>query len=522
MATSKRSTGLEGRENIYLDRPPWASAHEEAEDAVLSEVVAQAVDRPSSRKVTDLLMAVEAVRGGPSWPPPMDSLRERASAIRRETLQDLPGYVGRLVDATRSNGVTVHFASTPGDARQIITDIAKERGVELIVKSKSMVTEEIGLTKHLESVGIQSVETDLGEYIVQLADERPSHVMVPAIHRSKDDIARVFSELSGQPVSPDIPELVAFARQRLRDDFARADMGISGVNFAAADTGTLVIVTNEGNGRMVTSRPRVHVAVMTMEKVIPRFADLAVLLPLLFYAASRQRLTAYQTFIHGPRQSGENEGPEEVHLVILDNGRSDISRGVYKEVLACIRCGACQSACPVYRRVGGGQAYLSTYGGPIGAVLTPLLQERPGPAELSFLSTLCGACEEVCPVQIPLTNLLVELRADHEASKAPYGLSRLAWKAWGELWSSSYGYSISTATVRLIAPLIEQARQLGIPLPGALGRWTRSRSLPKFTTREQAKHSSATAAKFSSSARDASSNEQGPFPASREEHVDES
>jgi len=520
---AKRSIGLQGRENIYLDRPIWASAHEEPEGAVLSDVVAQAVDRPNTRKVTDLLMAVEEARGGPAWPSPMDFLRERASVIRRETLEDLPGYVSQLADAARSNGMIVHFASTPGEARQVITDIAKERGVELVVKSKSMVTEEIGLTKHLESMGIESVETDLGEYIVQLADERPSHVMVPAIHRSREDIARVFSQLSGGSVRSDIPELVAFARQRLRADFARADMGISGVNFAAADRGTLVIVTNEGNGRMVTSRPRVHVAVMTMEKVIPRFSDLAVLLPLLFYAASRQRLTAYQTFINGPRRPGEQEGPEEVHLVILDNGRSDISKGSYKEVLACIRCGACQSACPVYRRVGGGQAYLSTYGGPIGAVLTPLLKERPGPSELSFLSTLCGACEEVCPVKIPLTSLLIGLRADYEASKGPYSASGLAWKAWGELWSRSYGYSLSTTAVRLVAPLMEKARQLGFPLPGAAGRWVQGRSLPRFTTRAQAKHGST--APFDSTPPvlgNFTSDTQDDSSVSREEHIDES
>ncbi|HEY0398550.1 MAG TPA: lactate utilization protein B [Acidimicrobiia bacterium] len=343
--------------------------------------------------------------------PDMVEKRRRGAAIRREVLDDLDGWLDRLQAKLESLAITVHRAAGPEEARQVVLGIARAEGVRLAVKSKSMATEEIHLNAALEAEGIEVVETDLGEYIIQLAHEMPSHIIAPAVHKTVAQVARLFTEVAGHALPDDRTALCAFARERLRSKFLAADMGITGVNFAAVDTGTLVLVTNEGNGRMCTSLPRVHVAVMPVEKVIPRFEDLGVLVPLLTRSATGQRLSTYVSMMTGPRRPGEVDGPERMHVIFLDHNRRSLLGTPYQEMLACVRCGACLNVCPVYRRIGG-HAYDAVYSGPMGAVLTPLLSGGTEGRDLPDASSLCGACTEACPVGIPLADLLVRLRAD--------------------------------------------------------------------------------------------------------------
>jgi len=468
-----RSEALQGRSKVVPTRPDWAAPGLDRPPRPLPQVTTEALERPGQPATTARLDILNRQYVGPGWAPPWSDLRERAACIRRETLGDLEGYLGQLSERVEANGGVVHRAGGPAEALGVIEEIATANGVELVVKSKSMATEEIHLNHHLEAMGIDVVETDLGEYILQLADERPSHIVAPAVHRSKEDIAALFEQVAGGPVGHRPEDLAAFARQRLRQDFHRADMGISGVNFAAADTGTLALVTNEGNGRMVTSQPRIHVAVMTVEKVVPRFTDLAVLLPLVAWAATRVPLSVYQTLVTGPRRPGERDGPDQLHLVIVDNGRTSLLGGRYQEVLACIRCGACQFSCPVYRTVGG-HAYASVYGGPIGAVLTPLIGDPEAGAELPFLSSLCGACADACPVKIPLPDMLVDLRADYEARRPDP--ARIGWAAWARAWAWGPGFRASSRVTRRLWSLLPPGARAALPGPGR--GWGAGRSMP--------------------------------------------
>ena len=468
------SQALSGRERVTIDRPEWAASIPPEHRPPLPGLTAEALVQPAAPATNERLRILHHDRHDGGWSPEMGRLREQAAVIRRETLADLETHLARLTERIEAHGGVVHRVQGPAEGRAVIGRLAAERGVRMVVKSKSMATEEMHLNRHLEEQGIDVVETDLGEYIVQLADERPSHIVAPAAHKSEADVRRIFEELGGDPLPGDRTHLAAFARARLREDFHRADMGITGVNFAAADTGTLTIVTNEGNARMVTSQPRVHVAVMTVEKVIARLTDLAVLLPLLSHAAAKQDISVYQTMITGPRRPGEVDGPEELHVVIMDNGRTSLLGGRYEEVLACIRCGACQVACPVYRTLGGGHAYGAVYGGPIGAVLTPLLTDVAGGTDLPFLSSLCGNCYDVCPVKIPLPDMLVDLRADHEAAEARPS-TRLAWRAWAWAWRSPAGFSLTARAARLAGRLPERWLQA---LPSPTAKWAKGRELP--------------------------------------------
>jgi L-lactate dehydrogenase complex protein LldF len=332
----------------------------------------------------------------------------------------------------------------------------------MVVKSKSMASEEIGLNEHLEAAGIEVVETDLGEFIVQVAGEAPEHIIMPAIHKSREQVRDLFEPLAGRELGTDPADLINFARGHLRERFLSAPVGVTGVNFAVAETGTVVMVTNEGNGRMCSSLPRVHIAVMGMERVVAQASDLAVLLPLLTRSATGQKISSYVSMLSGPRRGDEGDGPDEMHVVILDNGRARVRETSYRSVLNCIRCGACQNVCPVYRQVGG-TAYGWVYGGPIGAVLTPLLN---GDHELSHASSLCAACDDVCPVKIPLHELLLGLRRDRAADAAG-PMERLAFRLWGFAWSRPWIFRLS---VRLAG------RARG-PVP-LLRRWTRTRDLP--------------------------------------------
>ncbi|MER7395295.1 lactate utilization protein B [Streptomyces sp. NPDC000151] len=474
--TEQRSSALAGRERIRPDRPEWAAGDIPPHRRPLPLITRDALTVPTARPTHDRLAALDGERHVGTWTPEVAGLRERGAAIRRETLPDLEKYLQQLTGNVERNGGVVHRAATPADARAAIEQIARENGVRLAVKSKSMATEEIHLNTHLTAQGIEVVETDLGEYIVQLADERPSHIVAPALHKSRQDVADLFGQLAGDEVSGDPDDLAAFARTRLRADFKAAGMGISGVNFAAADTGTLAIVTNEGNADMVTSQPRIHVAVMTVEKVIPRFADLGVLIPLLCDAATKQRVSVYQTLVNGPRREGESDGPEQLHLVILDNGRTKALGTPQEEVLACIRCGNCQIACPVYRTVGGGHPYSAVYGGPIGAVLSPLLGEPGSDSDLPFLSSLCGACHDACPVKIPIPDLLVNLRAEHERAQPTASVSRAGWRAWSLAWRTETGFRATMAAARLAGRLLPDRVLARLPGPGR--GWARGRALP--------------------------------------------
>ena len=417
-----------------------------------------------------------------------EELRERARTIKRHTLDNLDYYLELLHDRVTKNGGQVHFAGDDVEANAIIADLARSRGVKMVTKSKSMVSEEMGLNHALENIGVEAVETDLGEYIIQLAEETPSHLVAPAMHKTRQDVSRLFSEKIDRHNLEEIEEMAQAARETLRDKLLQADMGISGANFLVAETGTLVIVTNEGNGRFCTSAPRIHVALTGMEKVIPSLDDLAIFLRLLPRAATGQRITSYVSLVSGPRRSEDEDGPEEFHLVIVDNGRSRLlGDPELRESLHCIRCGACLNICPVYRKVGG-HAYGWVYPGPIGAVVSPMLVGLKGAKDLPYASSLCGACREVCPVKINIPHMLLRLRT--KLMESPSSEERKATK-WEKLLARGYGRLMSSPGMlsmvhkmgRLVqAPIARKGRIKGIMIP-PFSHWTKDRDLPALPSR---------------------------------------
>ncbi len=427
-------------------------AHERLGDVDLRSAIAGMTDRQSDARV----VATGEIEG-------FDALRDRGAEIRDEAIRHLPRYLGELTAKLERNGVIVHRAATGAEATAIVSEIVRRHGGS-VVKGKSMLAEEIGLNERLEADGVEVSETDLGEFIIQMAGERPEHILAPSIHWSRDRVRRLFEPLAGRSLGDDPAELVAFARGHLRARFESATVGITGVNFGVAETGSLAIVSNEGNQRLSSAMPPVHIALMGIERVVPKLADLGVLLPLLVRSATGQRMSSYVSLIQGPRREGEDDGPEEMHLVLIDNGRSAIRESGYASALRCIRCGACQNVCPVYRQVGG-SAYGWVYGGPIGAVLTPLFRGQKEAGELSHASSLCAACDDVCPVKIPLHDLLLDLRRDRAADVAGR-LERLSFRVWSEVWSRPWAYR---ASLRL-APLAGR-------LPGPGRRFTRTRDL---------------------------------------------
>ncbi len=336
-------------------------------------------------------------------------VRAQANAIRARTIAHLDHYLHQFTEQVSARGGKVYFARTAEDACRYVVELARQHGIRLVAKSKSMVSEEIELNARLEQEGIRVVETDLGEYIVQLAGERPSHIITPAIHKRRQEIAQILHQHLGMPLTDDIAVMTATARDALREVFLQADMGITGVNFGIAETGTLAFVSNEGNARMVSTLPRLHVALMGVERLVPTWEECELLLSVLARSATGQKLTVYTSFVSGPKSPDEWDGPEELHVVMVDNGRLRWRGTPMEQALYCIRCGACLNVCPVYKAIGG-HAYQSVYPGPIGSLVTPMLwgKER---ADLAYASTLCGACSEVCPVGIPIHDLLVRWRA---------------------------------------------------------------------------------------------------------------
>lgn len=409
----------------------------------------------------------------------LEHLRDLGEAIRRHALANLPQLLVQLEDKLTAAGVHVHWAETGEEANGIILRIAQQRGARTVIKGKSMASEEIELNHYLGERGIACIESDMGEYIVQMAGEKPSHIVMPAIHKTRQDIGTLFEQhIPGTPYSDDVDTLIQTGRRALRTAFAEADIGLSGVNFAAADTGTLWLVENEGNGRLSTTVPDVHIAIMGMEKVVAKLEHIVPLASLLTRSATGQPITTYFNLISGPRRAGELDGPRELHLVLLDNGRTQAyADEQLRATLQCIRCGACMNHCPVYGRIGG-HAYGTTYPGPIGKIISPHLLGLEATADLATASSLCGACGEVCPVRIPIPSLLVRLRTEanrnpHEqvahplkgqGAKFSHG-DKLVWRFWSGAFSHPSVYKMfrwAATRFRALTPM------------GQLG-WTRHR-----------------------------------------------
>ena len=407
------------------------------------------------------------------------SLRELGASIRRYSLAHLPRLLEQLEANLKAKGVQVHWAQNGEEANAIALGIAQRAKAQRIVKGKSMVSEEIEFNHAMQAAGIEAFESDMGEYIVQLANEKPSHIIMPAIHKTKQEIAALFAkEIPGVAYTEDVDALIQIGRRVLRRKFLDADIGLSGVNFAVAETGSLCLIENEGNGRMCTTVPRVHIAITGIEKVVEKLEHIPPLLSLLTRSATGQSVTTYVNLISAPRQADEKDGPEEVHLILLDNGRTQAyADEELRATLQCIRCGACMNHCPVYARIGG-HAYGTTYPGPIGAIISPHMLGLEETYPLAFASTLCGACVEVCPVKIPITDILVRLRNEAQAKPDSIAatlrgsgaghtmLGSAVWRGWSQVYSRLGLY-------RQTSWAMSRGRILS---PTEQGAWTRSRT----------------------------------------------
>lgn len=356
--------------------------------------------------------------------------REMAKNKKWEAIEHLDQYLLAFEEKITARGAKVLWAETAEEALSQIGAICKEKQCKTLVKSKSMVTEEIHLNSYLEKNGIESIETDLGEYIQQLDGEAPYHIVTPAMHKSKEDVARLFADKLGVPGGLSPEELTLVARQKLREKYVQAEIGVTGANFILPDIGAIAITENEGNGRLSCAWPKTHIVIVGIEKVIPSVHDLALFWPLLSTYGTGQRVTVYNTIISGPKQANETDGPEEMIVILLDNGRTNLlANKTAREALYCIRCGACLNACPVYKNIGG-HAYDTTYSGPIGKVITPYLKGLDEYKHLSYASSLCGNCTEVCPVRINLHELLLDNRYEAVVQGNSSLAERIAWKVW--------------------------------------------------------------------------------------------
>ncbi len=409
--------------------------------------------------------------------PDSDALRTLAGDIKQHALDNLDYYLEQLQASVERNGGHVHFAATGDDARRIILEIAAKGNCKRIIKSKSMASEEIELHQHMEAIGLDVVETDLGEFIVQIGKDKPSHIVAPIIHKDKASIAELFSQYFQTPYDDDATALTMQARKHLRDKFRRADLGMTGGNFVVAETGQVCVVENEGNARQSVTTPRVLVSLVGIEKLVPRLTDLSVMLKLLARSATGQQMTVYTSLFGGPRKGGEKDGPEEFHLVLMDNGRSEILASDYRETLRCIRCGACLNACPVYRKIGG-HAYGSVYPGPIGALITPLFQGLGNFKDLPQASSLCGACYEACPVKINIPQHLINMRRDIVAQHLNGFWERLVYRLWAWSLKSPFLYGWISRVQKW--DLRRRAKNTGwvSKLPSVGAGWTQIRDMP--------------------------------------------
>jgi L-lactate dehydrogenase complex protein LldF len=409
--------------------------------------------------------------------PDSDKLRTLAGEIKQHTLDNLDYYLLQVKEAALAYGGYVHFASSGDEARQIILDIAKSRGCKTCVKSKSMASEEIELTHALEATGMETVETDLGEFIIQIGHDKPSHIVAPIVHKDRASIAKLFAEYFQTAYDDDPKSMTMRARQHLRVRFRRADFGITGGNFLVAESGKICVVENEGNARLGMTVPRVLVSLVGIEKLVPRTIDLAVMLKLLARSATGQAMTVYTSIFGGPRAVGEKDGPEEFHLVLMDNGRSEILGSEYRETLRCIRCGACLNACPVYRKIGG-HSYGSVYPGPIGALITPLFQGLGNFKDLPQASSLCGACYEACPVKINIPQHLINMRRDIVAQHLNGKIERVVYRLWAWALKSPFLYAVIGNMQKL--DLRRRAKKTGWveKMPSVAAGWTQIRDMP--------------------------------------------
>jgi L-lactate dehydrogenase complex protein LldF len=407
--------------------------------------------------------------------------------IKAHVIENLDYYLEMLARNVERAGGHVYFAKDAQAASDYVAGVARKHCVDMVIKSKSMLSEEMGLNERLEAEGIEPVETDLGEYIVQLAGDTPFHIIAPAIHKSREDVSQLFTETLGSPYYEDIEDLGREARVQLRQKFMEAGMGVSGANFLVAETGTVTLVTNEGNGRLCTSAPRIHIGITGMEKVIPSMQDLAIFLRLLPRSATGQRISSYVSMITGPRREDDEDGPEEFHLVLVDNGRSRMLRDPkLREALYCIRCGACLNICPVYQRVGG-HSYGWVYPGPIGAVVSPMLTGLKEAKALPQASSLCGACREACPVKINIPRMLLELRhrtaeSEDAQEQASSRSERFLAGAYGWLMGDPGRMTFAAGMGRIAQKLLPgMSKRDGwirrAPLP-LLSQWTQARDLP--------------------------------------------
>ncbi|HTL43468.1 MAG TPA: LutB/LldF family L-lactate oxidation iron-sulfur protein [Vicinamibacterales bacterium] len=442
--------------------------HGRARAALSDRTLHEALDRATAQLRSRRSTALDSLEHS-------DYVRDVARRARMTALRNLGALLREFESRLTENGCRVHWADTADDANRIIVRIAAEARVRRIAKSKSMVSEETHLNAALERAGLAVVETDLGEYVTQLAASRPSHIILPIVHMTREQVGRLLQEQLGVPYSDDPQVLAGYARAKLRAEFLRADMGITGANIGVAATGTICLVTNEGNGRMVTTLPRVHVVLMGIEKLVATMADLDAVLKVLARSATGQQLTAYTTLVRGPRRAGDACGPESMHVVLLDNGRTRLLAGESAEILGCIRCGACLNVCPVYRNIGG-HAYGDTYPGPVGAVVTPGLRGIGNWAALPDASSLCGACRDICPVRLDIPRMLIAMRQE-AVSCTPqpawlrFGMRAFAWTA-----ARPPMYRI---VARLGGAVLRQRARNGWihRAPGPLGAWTTCRDL---------------------------------------------
>lgn len=457
------------------------SAHAATPSAFKQEAQ-EALDRPQLKVALDRAMGLLQGRRGDVMAeyPQYEAARDQAARIKDHVLANLDHYAERFAAAAEASGAVVHWAETPAEATRIVVDICNARGAKTATRVKSMLGEEIGLPDALAAAGIERIETDLAEHIIQLADERPSHIVIPALHKTQEEVADLFTERHARPRQSEAVEaLVESARHELRPRYVAADVGISGANFLIAETGSVATVTNEGNAELTTALPPCHIVTVGIEKLVPSMEHAAVFLRLLARSALGSEFTQYVTYFNGPKRAGDRDGPEEMHIVLVDNRRTEMLAGDMREMLRCIRCGACINHCPVYSVIGG-HPYGSTYPGPMGSVLTPALTSLEEAGDLPNACTLNGRCQEVCPVKIPLTDMMRRLRERQWRERLTPPRARLPLLAWAALARRPWAYRLATgAAVRFMRLFAgRRGRIAAMPLAKA---WTKTRDLPAPT-----------------------------------------
>ncbi len=440
--------------------------HVKMKDESMRAAVANAQERMFKNRA----IAAEKLGNWEEW-------REMGMDIRNHVLENLDYYLQQLSDNVEKNGGHVYFAATAEDATNHIEKIIQQKNAKKVVKSKSMVTEEIGMNHVIQRNNCEVIETDLGEYILQVDDcDAPSHIVVPALHKNRTQIRDVFNKKLGYEGSSDPEEMTRFVREHIRHDFLEAEIGITGCNFAIAESGTVTLVTNEGNARLATSLPKTHIAVMGMERIVPTFEEFDIVASLLCRSAVGLPLTGYVTALTGPREEGNCDGPEEFHLVIVDNGRSKILGSEFRSILRCVRCAACVNTCPAYRHIGG-QSYGSIYSGPIGAVLSPLLGGYEDFKDLPNACSLCRACHDVCPVKIPLSDLLLKHRQIMGEEKITDPMERASVSGFSFVNAHPALWDKTVKIGAIVAGKLIKDGQLPFKV-GLLNAWTQTRDLP--------------------------------------------